>query len=131
MKLAKWEHTGFTDLRLAAEASQRKLHKCYRAAAAAVQQPVASVFMLSASKLGLPALQALLPAAAADTHADQVNAPGLEAVGAEIVSQLQQHAKAVLSGAAHLWLGHIQSRSAMCKVSYVQMQCSLHVDFAV
>ena len=59
VKLASWEHHGFHDLRLAAEASQRKLHKCRRQAVVAAKAPVSPLFARLADALGIPLVRGL------------------------------------------------------------------------
>lgn len=66
MRLARWDHIGYDDLRLAAEASQRKLHKCRRATAAAARRPVTPLLGRLASALGMPLVAGLVAGLSVD-----------------------------------------------------------------
>jgi hypothetical protein len=70
VKLTRWEHTGYYDLRLAAEASQRKLHKCRRQAVAAARRPVTPLLSRVAAALGAPVVRALVAGLSVDAALD-------------------------------------------------------------
>lgn len=84
VKLASWEHHGFHDLRLAAEASQRKLHKCRRQAIVAAQQPVSPLFARLADALGMPLVRGLAAGLSVDAVLEGAGEAQCEQVAGEL-----------------------------------------------
>jgi hypothetical protein len=66
LKLRRWDRHGYHDLRLAAESSQRKLHKCRRQAIAAARQPVAPLFTRLATALGIQLVKGVVSGLSVD-----------------------------------------------------------------
>ena len=59
MKLEKWEHKGYHDLKITTERAQRKLHKCNRQAVAAASKSVTPLFGRLSAKLGIAVVRGL------------------------------------------------------------------------
>jgi hypothetical protein len=66
VKLERWEHRGFDDLRLATERAQRKLFDCRRKAASAAGQAVTSLLGALARALGVRLVTALISGLSVD-----------------------------------------------------------------
>jgi hypothetical protein len=98
LKLRRWDHHGYHDLRLAAESSQRKLHKCRRRAVAAVRRPVSPLFARLADALGIQLVKGVVAGLSVDAVISSASLECPEGIMADLAGRGEPSQQETTSG---------------------------------